>query len=59
MRPDNAVRQLNLAGNRIGNFGVEALCDALAQRHCHLVSLNVSGNYLREEAASSMAQALR
>jgi len=58
-RRGNVIHTLDLAGNRVGNPGFAAICGILSERHCRLLSLDASANYLREEAAHSLHLALR
>lgn len=52
------LRVVSLSGNRLGNAGIQSLADVLTRSSCTIESLNVSSNFLRHEAAETLARVL-
>uniref|UniRef100_A0A8B9JJK9 NACHT domain-containing protein n=1 Tax=Astyanax mexicanus TaxID=7994 RepID=A0A8B9JJK9_ASTMX len=51
--------ELDLSENKLGNSGVEQLCALLANEHCNLEILRLSGCCITEEGYSALASALK
>lgn len=57
LRTNNTLELLDLTGNKIGNIGVKAICEALLD-NTSLKVLNIKDNQITDEGAKAIAHLL-